>query len=379
MAYKLKKDHVTNWDMQASDEKPIYNDDQETYISERSSTVPSPVHTPVPSPKIKRSPTPPPYVPPKESHTLRYHYNELPENGIPLATQVNQAKKEEKKRQKNVRRAPPGQGNLAPFPDTTEPIVGENYYPYWRAYQEKNPDYIMRHRQTADGQIIPYDTVDPSQYIPESVVTDSTAKPRRHHRKSRRHHDRSTKQSKPDKFIEKVSPPIQYTSLKDPDNEEHSDRRTSQDSKSLNNNSPNENKKHHHHHHHHNPSRLHHHHHHQHHHHIHQHSPPIKEFVDTEFRVIDASFKKNERSSYFQEKQNPTHSPPPALYHQNSFLPPITRDYYHRPSLNDYYGTQTFHRDWKSSIDSPKIYKADPQTNFYERYLNNVIDKRLTT
>jgi hypothetical protein len=408
MAYKLKKDHVTNWDMQESSDKPL-NDDQDTYISERSSATSSRYPTPVPSPKIKRSPTPPPppHVSPKQSHSLRYYYNELPENGVPLAIQANQAKKEEKQRQKNIRKAPPGQGNLAPVPDTTQPVIADQYFPYWRNYQEKNPDYLMRHRQAADGQLIPYDSFDPTPYVHAPAVTDSTTKPRRrHHRKSRHHRDSSITQYNSDKMVERVPAVDQYVSLKDPDNGDYSDpsnKRTRfpersklktennqqmtskslEDSKTSNNSFSDESKKHlHHHHHHHHHStpqpqlqKHHHHHHHGHHHHNHHLTSPVKQYVDSEFKVIDASFKKTQRSPYFQEKQKPTHPPPPTIYNQNSFLPPIARDY-RSVSLNDYYGTQTFSRDW---IKSPKIYKTNPRTNFYDRYLNNVIDKRLTT
>jgi hypothetical protein len=156
----------------------------------------------------------------------------------------------------------------------------------------------------------------------------------------------------------------------------------------MNNIVPNENKNHHHthhHHHHHSPSQS------QHHHH-HLRYSPSKEYENSEFQVIDASFKKTERTSYFQPRQNSFHSPPPAIYNQNSFhspppviynqnsyLPPITRDnYYYRPIPTNYYSTSTLSHDWKEPIKSPKMYKPDKQTNFYDRYLNNVITKKIT-
>jgi hypothetical protein len=438
MAYTLKKDHLTNWNRQETNEKPLFNDDQDSYISERSSAASLNETTPSPIPINKQLPSrlpPPPPIPRKEPHSLRYYYNELPENGIPLATQFKEAQKEEKQRKKNPHKAPTGQGTLVELPEKPRER-GDNYYPYWYYYKLKNPDWIMRHRQTADGQLIPYDYVNPSQYVHEPALSTSPSKtPRQHHRKSR--YDPSNMPYNPDKKPyetvqkETLLPPKQYVPLKGVNNGERSDQPTgqirlpqreklktendwnnhyiqsvtmdksSQDANNLNGIS--NTSKHHHHHHHHsktmhnilpnenkNHRHIHHHHssppqlsqpHHHHHHHL-----PSKEYVDNEFQVIDASFKKSERTPYFQQTSNSFHLPPPAIYDQNSYLPPITHDYYYRLNPSDYYykpiptdyTTQTFNKDRKEPIKSPKIHRADQQTNFYDRYLNNIITKKIT-
>jgi len=471
MAYKLKKDHLTNWDAQNPNENSIFNDDQDIYISERSSTASLEETTPLPKSNNKQLSPPFPPPPKKQPHNLRYYYNELPENGIPLATQVKNVQKEEKKRKKNIRKAPAGQGNLVPVPEIKTSEMGDNYYPYWYYYKAKNPDWVMRHRQTADGQLIPYDPVDPSQYIHEPAVTTSTKKLHRRHKKS--HNDPSIIPYNSDKKryepvrkdslstfrenYEQRSSLQQYTPLKDAHYKERSDQfntqiesrqrdklktendwnehyiqstimsKSPQDSNNLSSTSttskhrskhhhhhhhhhhskkrhnvvPHENEKHHHHHHHqHSPPQSQHHHHSpqsQHHHHSppqsqhHHHSPPqsqpqqhhhhhhlyspSKEYVDTEFQVIDASFKNSERTPYFRPTENPS-LPPPAIYNQSSYLPPITHDYSYKPNPPDYYNSQTFNYDRKDSLKSPEIYKPDKQTNFYDRYLNNVIKKK---
>ncbi|CAF2958450.1 unnamed protein product [Rotaria sp. Silwood2] len=476
MAYQLKKEHLRNWDASKSNEKPISNDDQSTYISEQSSPISFRENNLPPIPNNKQLLTPPlprADLPKKQPHTLRYPYNDLPENGIPLATQFNHARKEEKKSKKALRKAPPGQGNLVPLPETNPPAMNDNYYPYWHYYKLKNPDWNMRHRQTTDGQLIPYDPVDPSQYAHEPALTKSPTTSRRHHRKSHHNnHDASITKYSPNQqrhdVVEKVSPssPKQYKRLEDTDHIENLDqtrrqrssqqrhkfktendwhdksvpsmtekpsqdsnnltmpsdasiRRSKHRSEKMNNDSTDENKRHHHvhrhrhhhhhsptqsqqhhHHHHHSPtqSRQHHHHrhhhhsptqsqqqqhHHSHHHHHHRHShdhfSPSKEYVDCEFQVVDASFNKSERTPYFQRTETPPHSPPPVIYNQPSYLPPITSDYHSGPNSTDYYSIHTLSKDWRDSIKSPQIYKADPQTTFYDRYLNSVIDKKLAT
>ncbi|CAF1356674.1 unnamed protein product [Rotaria sordida] len=476
MTYQLKKEHLTNWDAPKSNEKPLFNDDQSTYISEKSSLVSLRENNQTSIPNNKQlltSPLPRTNLPIKEPHTLRYPYNDLPENGIPLATQFNNARKEEKKRRKAFRKAPPGQGNLVSLPETKSNAMNENYYPYWHYYKMKNPDWNMRHRQTTDGQLIPYDPIDPSQYAQEPALTKSPTTPRQHHRKSHHNnHGTSIMKNNPDQQryepvpkVSSSSPPVshenykqqkslpkQHTLLDDADNIERLNRpskqrssqqhqklktendrndhsvqsmteKPSQDSnnlpitfdasahrpkhhsKTINDGSTGENKKHshvhhhrRHHHHHHSPTQSqqpHHHHHHHHHspiqsqqqhphrhhhhHHNHHYMSPSKEYIDSEFQVIDASFKKSERTPYFQRTEDSSHSPPPAIYNQNSYLPPITSNYNSGSNLTDYYSIHTLSKDWRDSIKPPQIYKADPQTKFYDRYLNSVIDKKLAT
>ncbi|CAF2078596.1 unnamed protein product [Rotaria magnacalcarata] len=365
----------------------------------------------------------------KEQHTLRYAYNELPENGIPFAVQFNNSKKEEEKRKRSIRKAPPGQGTLAPVVETQPSEMNKNYYPYWHYYKLKNPDWMMRHRQTSDGQLIPYDTVDPSQYVEEPAMTDIKPKSSRHNRKShRKNYDKYTQNNNLDERSNDTnrnpSLPVpsmsnenikrqrslsrNHQSLKDATNNLSSIPRNSNQvvtsdaskhrNKNVNDEFTNEDKRHHHHHH-----RRHHHHHrhhtpsesqeqnqqqssvqveqqpsqhHHHHHHHHNYSvSSAKEYVDQEFRVIDDSFKKSERTTYFQGIRNP-----PIINSQNSYLPSILpRENLSGSKSTDFYTKYTLSKDWRDSIKSPRIYKTDPQTKFYDRYFNSVIEKKLTS
>ena len=151
-----------------------------------------------------------------------------------------------------------------------------------------------------------------------------------------------------------------------------------------------ENSKHRHHHHHHShahnspsiPSQQNHHHHHPPHFHVRR-RPPSGAYIGAEIQVVDVSFKKPERSPYFQQVRDPFHSPAPSIHNQSPHLPPIIRDH-HKTNTNrfptEYYGTlarQAQTKDWEETIEIPKIYKSDLQTRFYDRYLNTVVDKRL--
>ncbi|CAF4193956.1 unnamed protein product, partial [Rotaria sordida] len=136
----------------------------------------------------------------KERHTLRDLYNDLPEKGIPLATQFNNARREEKKK-KTFRKVPPGQGNLVPLPETKPHATHENYYPYWHYYKMKNPDRNMHHFQTTDDQ---------QRY--ETVEKVSPSSPPISH----------------ENYKQQTSPPKQYTPVEDADNIEHLDRSSRQ-------------------------------------------------------------------------------------------------------------------------------------------------------
>ena len=102
-------------------------------------------------------------------------------------------------RKKNLRKAPPGQGNLVPFPETKPAELCDNYYPYWYYYKVKNPDWIMRHRQTSEGQLLPYDYVNPSQYVHKPALTTTSTKSHRRHRKSHHRDQASIMQYNSDK------------------------------------------------------------------------------------------------------------------------------------------------------------------------------------
>ena len=343
MTYKLKRHHLTNWDMYDTNERASMHDEQDIHISERSS-VPS-------ADELSRSPksdhrhfTPPlPPVLAKQPHTLVYPYNQLPENGIPWGVQARAARKEEKRMRKNVRRAPPGQGSLAPIPEPKAADMNDDYYSYRTYFQAKNPDWYMRHQQYPNGELIPYDSFDPSKYTnPPAPPTSSKKSHRRHrrHRKSRR--DSPINEDNPENAyqqsfsLKQEGPP---PANRDPALED-GDSHTSKD-----------------------PSK--HHHHHHHHHHSPGHQQP-NEFVDKEFRVADVSFKRSDRSPFFQPIKNsfPV-SPPTSIYNQASYLPPITPYYYYRPIPVDYYVASA----------TPTVYKPNPRTDFYDRYLNRIITK----
>ena len=411
MAYNLKKEHVTNWDARNVDEE------DDSPISERTSVAST--NDPI-SPT--KPPTPSPLPPAKEPHSLRYHYNDMPENGVPLAVQYKRMKAEEKKRLKNIRKAPPGQGRLAPVPESKPSEMSENFYPYWHYYKIQNPDWQLRHRQTADGQLVPYDSFDPSKYTHEPALSVSSIQPTPRSDKAQRRKEKATEK--------------QYIPLKDPDRDSmpvpprRSRRRREQRTEPTWNDpytqsitdssmTVEKKKKHRHHHHHHqtnpSPPARHHHHHHQtkpsppavepsssphhhhhhhhqtkpsppavepssspHHHHHHHHHLPSLEYLNSEFQVSDHSYKRLERSPFFQPLQGTNSSPPPMIYNQSSYLPPIGHI---RTNPLIHYGTLSQHtitRDWSEPVNDQKVYRADPQTRFYDRYLNNIIDKRLT-
>lgn len=485
MTYNLKHNHAKNWEIQHPNEKPLFNienedDDQDIYISERSSISSSSGPHNIPDSIVKRLPTPTTStvlsMPPKQVHTLRYPYNELPDNGIPSTTQYKLQSKEEKQKKKNIRKAPPGQGNLVSFPETKPPELGDNYYPYWYYYKAKNPDWIVRHRQTVDGQIIPYESIDPSQYAPQPALTTSPIKPRqkplptqrksrptnapllamnqdklrfdslennsvamthltshdnhevhnRKHRSSPRqfvplkdfdHHDhlQSNKRAIPpqraqrklktesewtENYLQTLShgKPAQDTNTvmltsnvintRSKNNPKQSDKNSinsdiddnnkqkyrlqqyqnrslSRDNPSIAAQQP--------------PNST---------HHVRR-RPPSGTHVSADFQVVDITFKKPERPSYLQPtRESPFH--PPPIYNQTPHLPLIMRDSYQSQQQqfktntprfpNEYYGTlarQTRTKEWDEPLEIPNIYKPDPQTRFYDRYLHNIIDKRL--
>ncbi|CAF3230447.1 unnamed protein product [Rotaria socialis] len=418
MSYQLKKEHLTNWNVPKSDwgpaninNKPVINYDRDVYTPKNSSPTPIVHDKDLPltpnNNKLVTPPLPSANLPKKESHTLRYAYNELPENGIPLAVQFNNSKKEEEKRKKSIRKAPPGQGTLAPPVETQPSDMNKNYYPYWHYYKLKNPDWMMRHRQTNDGQLIPYDAVDPSQYVEEPALTNITPESSRHNRKShRKNYDKYTLGNNLDRrsndtnknpllpvpsmsnenIKRQRSSSRKHKSLKDATNNQSSIPRNSNQvvtsdaskhrKKNVNDEFTNEDKRHHRHHHHHHHHRHHHHHHHtpsesqeqnqqqssvqveqqpsqHHHHHHHHHNYSVssdKEYVDQEFRVIDDSFKKSERTAYFQGIRNP-----PIINNQNSYLPSILpRENLSGSKSTDFYTKYTLSNDWRDSVKSPQ-------------------------
>ncbi|UJR37783.1 hypothetical protein I4U23_030475 [Adineta vaga] len=253
MTYHIKKEYLKNWDIQQrSDNSTNYlvaadDNDEDIYISERSSITSSNDTGQMISSSNNRLPTPIPssrLSPRKTPHSLRYTYNNMPENGIPIAIQHQRQQKEEKIKKQNLRKAPPGQGNLVPIPQLKPSDTGDNYYPYWYYYKVKNPDWIARQRQANQNKRIPYATSDPSKYHPQPALTTLSIKPKKRTQKSRQN-DLSNPQTNQNKqhydYSEKnsVTPPYvilhqnhennqqqqptkkRYIPLKDVDNNEY--------------------------------------------------------------------------------------------------------------------------------------------------------------
>jgi hypothetical protein len=361
MASTLRNQYLSNWNQPKNNvDKPFFNDENyDSPISERTSMASTMDDYP-PSPtksqeKAKRS---------KHPNTLRYSYNELPTNGIPLATQ-HQIEKEENK--KNNRKAPPGQGKLVPLPDNSTTNY-ENYYPYTRYYQTKNEEKISRTKEKVNHPTVDHDDIDVTPYLPDQSSRTTSIKSSRRSKKkkkktSRRQRDNLTNDSK---FS---SSSTHFIPLKDSDD---GDTNTSSNRK-LQSRHRHHRHRHHHHHHHNNLSTL----------------PPLptsqpktpiddpyvpqRMYENSGFHVIDDSYKRTERSPFILGNRQSYQLPPPAVYNQSSYLPPIEPSYpiYYRPLY--YFGQES-----KENRPEPQVYKPDTQTRFYDRYLNDVIEKRLT-
>jgi hypothetical protein len=464
MTYNLKKDYLKHWDLQLTNKKPIINienddDDQDIYISERSSVASSNDLNQTLTPIDKRSPTPLTIlpIPIKQTQNFRHPYNELSDNNILVVTQYQHQQRKEKTKTKDFRKVSNGHS----FPETKTPEYGENYYPYWYYQKGKNPDWIMRHRQANDGQMISYDALDPSQHNHQPVLITSPIKPQQPTRKYRNHHVSNQDKQRLDhtennsnisphlithenhetNHQKRRSSPKPHISLKDSDPDEYriqpskrtiskrrnlkiendwtenhvqtipngrpvqdpngliitsnalgnrSKHRSKLPDKNATNSDMDENGKYRSHHHQiptqpqNTPSIP----SHQTHHHNHLHirrRPPSGTYHTSDVHVVDVSFKKPDRSSNNQQVRDQFHSSIPTIANQTPRLPLIMRDH-HQPKNQsprfpvDYYGTlarQTHGKNWDESMNTPRVYKPDPQTRFYDRYLHNIVDKRL--
>lgn len=480
MAYNLKKDYLKDWDLEHINEENMANiendddDDQDIYISERSSIASSNDMNQMPNPVIKRLPTPTTpsilLVSKKIPQALRYPYNEIPENPVRMLTPFQVPRKEENKKKKDLRKGPPNQKKVISFYGAKPTGLGDHYHPPWYYNKINNPDWSPRHRQTGDSQVVPHESVDPSQH----ALTTLPLKPRRQQQpRNIRHNHIPTNHSNQDKqrldHSENTSIVSTHitshenhennyqkhatSSLKDSDHDEHkillTTRRTISrqqrkvknendwtdhytqsftngkpfpDSSSLiitSNSIPSNRSKHrsklsdknsvvtdldenvkcrHQHLYHqypyqnqnqsHNspsiPSQQPYQHQSQQHLHIRR-RPPSGSYISSDVHVVDVSFKRTDRPSYTQQIRDPFLSPVPPINHQTHYFPPIVRDNHqqktHTPRFpSEYYGTlarQTHGKDWEESLEIPKIYKPDPQTRFYDRYLHTIVDKRL--
>ncbi|CAF0970282.1 unnamed protein product [Adineta ricciae] len=247
MTYHIKKEHLKNWDIQQrNDNRALFltndYDEEDIYISERSSITSSNDTCQLISADNERIPTATSLSPRlassrKTPHSLRYTYNDLPANGIPMAVQFQKQQKEEKTKKKTLHKAPPGHGTLASLPQVKPTGVDDNYYPYWYYYKLKNPDWIARQRQANHQQKAPYNLTDPSKYPSQLSLTTLPIKPKKRTPNSRpngvpvvqskQHHDHSEKDSvTPSNVVlhqdhgtlQQRPTSRRYVPLKDPDN-----------------------------------------------------------------------------------------------------------------------------------------------------------------
>ncbi|CAF3396967.1 unnamed protein product [Rotaria socialis] len=320
-----------HWGPANINNKPVINYDRDVYTPEHSYPTPIVHDKNLPlAPNNKELVTPPlssANLPKKEQHTIRYAYNELPEKGILLAVQFNNSKKEEEKTKKSIRKAPPDQGTLAPAVETQPSEMNKNYYPQ-RSLSRKNKSLKDA---TNNQSSIPRNS--------NQVVTSGASK----------HHNKNVN----DEFTNEDKRHRHHHHHKPSESQEQNQQQFSVHVEQQ-------------------PSQ--HHHHHRHHHHNYSISS-AKEYVDQEFRVIDGSFKKSERTTYFQGIGNP-----PIINNQNSYLPFILpRENLCGSKSTDFYTKYTLSKDWRDSIKSSRICKTDPQTKFYDRYFNSVIEKKITS
>ncbi|CAF0868047.1 unnamed protein product [Adineta ricciae] len=260
MTKRTKRDRLSKWD---DGENPL-NDDQDDYISERSSILSLEGHFRGPDGATKQQqqqqqqqqqsqPYPQgdqqqyqdPYLNGEGPHTLRYFYNELPEHGVPAATIAKESKKETKRRIKEEREAKRGQGQLVEGPGAKPLMPGEmhdNYYPYWYYYKAKNPDWIMRQQQYSNAPFLPapepttkIDLTEPENLPVEPKLTLAQRKARKYqygdrdtpdikYNRMRRRYEMLGKDGKPidgdENNDRQETSSRQYVPLKDGDNED---------------------------------------------------------------------------------------------------------------------------------------------------------------
>ncbi|CAF0867925.1 unnamed protein product [Didymodactylos carnosus] len=153
MTFELKKDYLTNLNIKQEDLDAANNaSHKENLTNDNLIAVRTTPETPPSSRQQSEYEQPSPSPP---SHRRRHLYNERP---------PTPKKKEKQKKQRFVPKAPSGQGQLVDVPETKQPTLGKHSYPYWYYYKLKNPSWIMKHRQTEDGHLIPFDDTKPEKY-----------------------------------------------------------------------------------------------------------------------------------------------------------------------------------------------------------------------
>lgn len=495
MTNNLKKDYSKNSDIQQMNGKtsfyinPDDEDDQDIYISERSSVSSLNDINPASSLNVKRLPTPTPtpnsllsWIQ-KQPYNLRYHNNDISDNIMPSITHVQLSRKEEKKKKNMLPKVAPGQGAAAPYSDAKSSEFNDDYHSYRSYYKIKNPEWSLQHRQLYDPQHLTNDSVDSLQYPHQPVLMTSSIKPKQQPRKPRtngiapmktnqdkQRHDHNDKFSPTSSLLtftdnhdnhyyhhyqQQLQQQQRHSPVESIDNDEYREqlskrtipvqRRKQKAENDLNdhyvqmhhsksppnssalmitsnpltnrskartkitekttlpndieeNTKPRPTKPYNHsppHHYHQNlvppshfspsiPSQQ----NYQNHQQLHvRRRPPSGSNVNSDTTIVDGTTKKSDRTTYFPQRRDSFQLSTSPIYNQSSYLPPIIRENHHHHQKqgtnrfpNEYYGTlarQTHSKDWDESIEIQKLYKNDPQTRFYDRYLNNVVDKRL--
>ena len=441
MTYNLKKDHrKVNFMDKSMSNIDHYDDDQDIYISERSSLASSDDELEFPSPLppiIQRTQTPSPIIfyPQKPIYGHRPSQTDAFKNGILPTAQLQFERKDEKLKKKQ----PKGPLGLALISENKSSEFGNHpHHPSYGTYHRiKYSDRIARHRPLVEGQVKSHDSFDSPQNAAQAALVTSPIKPSQLTRQSRREGVSNNEKTSPSSLIgqmenehqQKMSPrhendngerrkggQIQRrkTKLNNDWNDSHAQsfsNKSSQDSSSLiitsnsitnrsNNRSKmpdkspmkgeyDENGKHRHYQNHPpsipSPQN----------HHSFQHirrRPPSGVYNGSELPVVDMTQKKSDRTiGANQSNREMFNSPPPPppssmmMGNQTPYLPPITREnHYPKAHIarfpNEYYGTlarQTQVKDWEESIEVPKFYRSDPSTRFYDRYFGIGPDKRL--
>lgn len=171
-----------------------YDDDQDIYISERSSIGSSGDEVELPSPLpplIQRGHTPSPilYYPQKQIYVQRYPPAEVTKNIFLPTAQVQLERKDEKPKKKNRHQqskgAPGATGLAAISENKLSDFSSHHQHPisYGSYHRVKHPDRMVKHRPMADGQVKSHDSYDGPQ---NAALVTSQIKPSQTTRQGRR-------------------------------------------------------------------------------------------------------------------------------------------------------------------------------------------------
>lgn len=198
MTYNSKKDYRT---IHFIDKSFImmdhYDEDQDIYISERSSIGSSDDETELPSPLppiIQQVQTPSPilFYPQKQIYLQRFSQPEATKNNVLPTTQIQFERKEEKVKKKRHSKIPPGggvAGGLAAISENKSSDFGNHHQhqtSFGSYHRVKHPDRLARPRALIDGPVKSYDSFDSPQGAAQAALVTSSIKPSQPTRQSRR-------------------------------------------------------------------------------------------------------------------------------------------------------------------------------------------------